>query len=310
MSLLKLREPLELTMYRVLPEDISDFISVYIIHHGDSSCSIVDTGPQVSVSRLTSLVTRLECKVDNLLLTHIHLDHGGGAGGFVKEYGDARVLVHPRGNKHLANPTKLWQASLQALGPVAEFYQEPLPVPETLLHSPGDGERLNLDGIEVIVVHTPGHASHHMSFWLPSEKILFSGDSAGMYLERQGKFVPSTPPPFHFGQYIDSLDKQAKLAPSYIAFPHNTIIEAGDFLKRHRDQIIAWVEAAEEVLEKSNNYSDEEKVNLVTDALKSADDQANALLSDSDTLVRAIMHSSIQGLIDYVVRIKPREEQR
>ena len=308
--MLRLKEPLELTMYRVLPENISDFISVYIIHHGDSSCSIVDTGPQVSVSRLTGLVTRLGCRVENLLLTHIHLDHGGGAGGFIKEYGPAKVMVHPRGSKHLANPTKLWQASLEALGPVAEFYQEPLPVSETLLYSPEDGEKLHLDGLEVVVLYTPGHASHHMSFWLPSEKTLFSGDSAGMYLERQGKFVPSTPPPFHFDQYLESLDKQARLDPSYIAFPHNTIIEAGDFLKRHRDQIIAWVEAAEEVLEKASNYSGEDKVNLVAEALKSVDDQANALLSDNDTLVKAIMQSSIQGLIDYVVRIKAREERR
>lgn len=314
MGIHHLREPLEMTLYHVLPEDLSDFIAVYMIHHEDGSCSIVDAGPQVSINRLAGLVDKMQCRLSKVLLTHIHLDHGGGAGDLAGRFPNSRIVVHPRGYKHLADPTRLWEASLQALGPIAEFYDRPLPVPEKMLESPSDGHVLEVGGLRVEILHTPGHASHHMSFWLPSEKILFSGDSAGMFLERQGVFVPSTPPPFHYKQYIESLDRQARLSPTYIAFPHNTMIEAGDFLKQHREQIVAWVEAAVRVFEQSGETASEsnrEKLfEAVERAVASADDHARMLLEEGDNLVKAIMKSSIQGLVDYVVRIRPREAGR
>ncbi|MCJ7794011.1 MBL fold metallo-hydrolase, partial [Candidatus Bathyarchaeota archaeon] len=94
---------------------------------------IVETGPTSSIPNLLLGLKELNIKAENVAyvaLTHVHIDHGGGAGTLLKNLPNAKVIVHSKGAPHLADPRKLWAASKKVLGNVAELFGEPEPVPE------------------------------------------------------------------------------------------------------------------------------------------------------------------------------------
>lgn len=130
---------------------------------------VVDPGPASSIPGLIGRLSELTDGVDLVLLTHIHLDHSGGVGQFCAHYTDAKVLVHPKGKKHLLAPGKLWSASLDTLGDVARMYGEPLPLEASAL---ADHALAGMTPLE-----TPGHAPHHLAFLVPfrGERLFFVG---------------------------------------------------------------------------------------------------------------------------------------
>jgi glyoxylase-like metal-dependent hydrolase (beta-lactamase superfamily II) len=167
--------------------------------HGPSGVSLIDPGPSTS---LDSLRSALKAKgmsladVRHLLLTHIHLDHAGATGSLVKANPHIEVWVHDRGAKHLVDPTKL-------LSSAARLYQQDmdrlwgefLPVPADRIRVLAGGERIVASGRELDVAYTPGHASHHVSFFDGASRVAFVGDTAGIR-RGDGRYVlPPTPPP-------------------------------------------------------------------------------------------------------------------
>lgn len=169
---------------------------------------LVDPGPASTVPLLVDSLSQITSGVDIVLLTHIHLDHSGGIAQLCRTFGGAKVLVHPKGRKHLLNPEKLWKASLETLGEVAEMYGEPLPLPpESLLHN---------DLPDITILETPGHAPHHLSFiaGMRNERLFFVGEAAGLYLPMASTptlpwLRPATPPKFDGASALESLDKIA-----------------------------------------------------------------------------------------------------
>jgi glyoxylase-like metal-dependent hydrolase (beta-lactamase superfamily II) len=156
---------------------------------------LIDPGPASTIPLLVEQLSGMTDGVDLVLLTHIHLDHSGGVAQFCEHY-DAKVLVHPGGRKHLLNPEKFWRASVGVLGDIAEMYGRPLPLsPECLLDSGG------VEG--VVVLETPGHAPHHLSFIVSvrGERFFFVGEAAGLYMSEGSTpelpyLRPTTPPRF------------------------------------------------------------------------------------------------------------------
>jgi glyoxylase-like metal-dependent hydrolase (beta-lactamase superfamily II) len=181
-----------------------DFISSWFFVDSSGRKMLVDPGPASTIPLLLRQLSRITDGVDLVLLTHIHLDHSGGLAQFCKTC-DAKVLVHPRGRKHLLDPEKFWTASLGALGEIAEMYGRPLPLPPESL----------LDGVEgVTVLETPGHAPHHLSFIVPfrGERLFFVGEAAGLYMSGASApnfpyLRPTTPPRFDCGAAQASLDR-------------------------------------------------------------------------------------------------------
>ena len=226
------------------------FIGAHVVDPGEGRLLVIDPGPGCCLSKLLELLSELsaaERGVD-VYLTHIHLDHGGGAWRLVAEYPGARVYVHPRGLRHLADPSRLWEASRDVLGELAMVYGEPRPIPREALVETRDGMTLDYPGLRVQILHTPGHASHHQSILLEATGwggVLFTGDSAGMAPPSVDAVVPTTPPPFKPGLYLKSLERQAVLKPRLLALPHMGPGEAG-LLERHRRQVETWMRALEE----------------------------------------------------------------
>ncbi len=136
-----------------------------------------------------------------ILLTHIHLDHAGAAGTLVQRCPHAQVYVHERGAPHLVDPSKLLSSATRLYGDDMErLWGEVRPVPADRIvgrsgFGSGDGGKLSVVGHEIEWAYTPGHAWHHVSYFAPSVRIAFVGDTAGICRPSGRVVLPPTPPP-------------------------------------------------------------------------------------------------------------------
>jgi glyoxylase-like metal-dependent hydrolase (beta-lactamase superfamily II) len=134
--------------------------------------------------------------VSHVLLTHIHLDHAGVTGTLVRENPALKVFVHERGAPHMVDPAKLLASATRLYGEadMGRLWGEFLPVPAGNIRALQGGEALSVAGHELDVAYTPGHASHHVSYFERASRVAFVGDTAG--IRRQSTYVmPPTPPP-------------------------------------------------------------------------------------------------------------------
>jgi glyoxylase-like metal-dependent hydrolase (beta-lactamase superfamily II) len=133
-------------------------------------------------------------QLKNILVTHIHLDHAGGAGELAREI-NAKVYVHERGAPHLIDPSKLLSSAQRIYGDQMEtLWGTIVPIPEYQVIALLGGEVLELGNHQIKVIYTPGHASHHVSYLLDDD-LLFTGDSAGICFEGSSVIRPALPPP-------------------------------------------------------------------------------------------------------------------
>ena len=175
-----------------------DIIATAVLH-GPAGVALIDPGPSTSLDNLRRGLERkgIEMRdVRQLLLTHIHLDHAGSTGTLVREWPHLEVFVHERGAPHLAEPVKLLASAGRLYGQdMKRLWGEILPVPAERLRILKGGERITAGGRQIEVAYTPGHASHHVSFFEPSAGIAFVGDTAGIRRGNGVYVMPAAPPP-------------------------------------------------------------------------------------------------------------------
>ena len=178
MTVQKLGDPLY--MIDLEPSGMKGVIASYVLV--GEEVAIVEAGPKSTVNRLLEGLEEIGVgfgEVRYIALTHIHVDHAGGAGALIRHLPNARVVVHPRGCRNLEDPTKLWTQTRRVLRSVADLYGRPDPVPRGRMVVGVDGVTLNLGGLNLRVLETPGHASHHLSFHEDLHGGVFAGDAAG-----------------------------------------------------------------------------------------------------------------------------------
>ena len=161
--------------------------------------ALIDPGPSTTIANLKAalaakgMATR---DIRQLLLTHIHLDHAGGTGTLVQENPQIEVFVHERGAPHVIDPAKLLASASRLYGDdMARLWGDVLPVPSGRVRVLKGGETIAAGGRELRVAYTPGHASHHVSYFEPSSRIAFVGDTAGIRRGSGAYVMPPTPPP-------------------------------------------------------------------------------------------------------------------
>jgi glyoxylase-like metal-dependent hydrolase (beta-lactamase superfamily II) len=186
--------------------------------------AIVDPGP---TSCLDTLELGLNARgirwsdVRHLLLTHIHLDHAGASGTIVREHPHVRVYVHERGAKHLIDPTRLLDSATRVYGDQMDrLWGEFAAVPADRVTSLVGGERVEAAGRVFEVAYTPGHASHHVSYFDSSSGVAFVGDTAGVRVDG-GYVLPPTPPPdIDLEAWAVSIDRILAWSPATLFLTH------------------------------------------------------------------------------------------
>lgn len=223
-------------------------IACALLRHNDF-IALVDPGPGSTLSTLRQLLTSLGLRVSDLhciLLTHIHLDHAGATGALVRENPALHVYVHERGAPHMLDPSRLLHSASRLYGDeMQRLYGDFLPVPKENLHPLQGGETLSLGSRRFSVLYTPGHASHHVTFFDSSDGTAFVGDTLGICVNGNPFILPATPPPdINFELWEESLEAieglhAHRLFLTHFSFsndPQRHIAAYRDCLRRWRDR--------------------------------------------------------------------------
>jgi glyoxylase-like metal-dependent hydrolase (beta-lactamase superfamily II) len=262
---------------------------------------IVETGPTSSIPNLLSGLHELNVRLGDVAyvaVSHVHIDHAGGAGTLLKQLPNAKVLVHPKGATHLIDPTKLWLASKQTLGDVAEMFGKPEPVSEDRIITATEGWTLDLGkGLNLRIIEAPGHASHNVAYYEEHSGGVFPGDGAGAYLPEFDAVFPTTPPPFRPDIAMVSLDKLIHLNPKFLYYSH--FGEASDAARRLRDyevQIKRWLGIVQEDLKRG------EEPEAIREHIFSEDEttrNAVPVLKKNPILKKTLIENSVRGFIEF-----------
>jgi glyoxylase-like metal-dependent hydrolase (beta-lactamase superfamily II) len=161
--------------------------------------ALIDPGPSSTLPVLREELARSGIgarDITSLLLTHIHLDHAGASGTLVNENPRLRVFVHEKGAPHLVDPSKLLASAQRLYGDdMDRLWGEVRPVAAEAVVVLRGGERLSIAGRQLEIAYTPGHASHHVSYFSRETGLAFVGDTAGIRLSPGAYVLPPTPPP-------------------------------------------------------------------------------------------------------------------
>jgi glyoxylase-like metal-dependent hydrolase (beta-lactamase superfamily II) len=197
----------------------------------EGRAAFVDTGAAPALPRLLGALDELGIereRVDLVILTHVHLDHAGGAGQLMAALPNARAVLHPRGAPHLIDPAKLIAGTIEVYGHESyqRLYGEILPIPADRVHVVGDRERLRLGSRTLEFIDTPGHARHHCCIVDHEGRRVFAGDTFGVsYREfdtAAGPFVFPTTTPVQFDPQAlhASVDRIMGYRPGQVVMTH------------------------------------------------------------------------------------------
>ncbi|WP_187148445.1 MBL fold metallo-hydrolase [Geobacter metallireducens] len=225
-----LKEPASGFMFMdTLDRGVKGYAGGWLVRGKRYNC-IVETGAGAAVPLWLAGLKQAGIPLESIrwiLLTHVHLDHAGGAGELLRHLPNARIGIHPLGVRHILDPQRLlshakvvWEKDFDLLGPM-------LPAPAERVVELGDGEIIEIDDVRRIkVLYTPGHTSHHVAFFEESTRGVFSGDALGAFFRGKhpfGEYVSMpgvSPPKGDIPAYVQSVERIAKLSPRRIYATH------------------------------------------------------------------------------------------
>lgn len=210
---------------------------------------LVETGTAPSAPIVADALAGLGVGPGDLatvVVTHIHLDHAGGVGDIAARYPGAEIVVHERGARHLADPSRLMDSARRVYGSALDtLFGELAPTPAERIATVEERGAIDLGGGRRLDSHySPGHAKHHIGLIDSASGDLYVGDAAGVYLPETGDMRPATPPPdFDLALALGSLRLFAALAPARLLFSHfGPVSEVTQTLERSAEEINVWVD--------------------------------------------------------------------
>jgi glyoxylase-like metal-dependent hydrolase (beta-lactamase superfamily II) len=224
---------------------------------------LVETGSQSSVKVLLQALSSLGVdpgELAGVAVTHIHLDHAGGVGDVAKAFPEATVYVHPKGARHLADPTRLVASAAMVYGPLLDsLYGRLTPTEAARIHALEDGEVIAVGSSRSLTaIDSPGHAKHHVGFHDSESGIIFAGDAVGVRLPDAGVLRPATPPSdFDLDQALHSLGRFRERHPAGIALAHYGLVpEAEAILTEGEERLRAWAGVAQKAFQEGRDIEE------------------------------------------------------
>jgi len=223
---------------------------------------LVDPGPRSTLETLRQLLAAHQLRIVDLqaiFLTHIHLDHAAATGALVRENPALQVYVHARGATHMSDPSKLLSSAERLYGDQMQvLFGDFLPVPEANLRILEGGETLPIGSRELRVLYTPGHASHHVTYYDSTERVAFVGDTAGICMEGNRFILPATPPPdISLELWTASLDLIAQLHPRRLFLTHFGFSDQPDRRRQaYRERLLHWGALTAGILDRARDQTE------------------------------------------------------
>ncbi|WP_067805707.1 MBL fold metallo-hydrolase [Actinomadura formosensis] len=272
----------------------------------DRPC-LVEPGTSGSAPVVQAALREMGVGPDDLatvVVTHIHLDHAGGVGDIAKMYPRAEVVVHEKGARHLADPSRLMRSARMVYGDSLDtLFGELKPTDAARIRAVEDTGVIDLGGGRRLESHySPGHAKHHVGLMDSQTGDLYVGDAAGIYIPETADVKPATPPPdFDLDTALASLARFRSLGPQRLLFAHyGPVSEVDDTLERSAEELRVWVDAVQDA--KDQDLDLDHAVAMVVDRTKDRyavtggdiDPELAAkyeLLSSARSNVAGIMHA-------------------
>jgi len=221
--------------------------------------AIIDPGPASTLETLRAQLLAHGLSVSDLeaiLLTHIHLDHAGATGSLLRENPNVRVFVHSKGAAHLADPSKLLASAGRLWGDdLRRLFGETLAVPEQNIQIQEGAEAISLGTRKIDVIYTPGHASHHVTYFDEREGVAFAGDTVGIRIANGPYIMPATPPPdidlaVWEQSFAAILERQpSKLFVTHFGYAENPTKHIADL----RERLHLWADITEQALQSTSD---------------------------------------------------------
>lgn len=225
-------------------------IGVYALPLPSGGFALVESGPASTTSAVQAGLKEAglnPADLRYLLVTHIHLDHASASGALLAGAPGAKLIVHERGARHMIDPSRLMASAERVYGDQLEpLWGRMQSVNKERVIAVTGGEKVNLGGINVTPIATPGHASHHVSYLLDSGT-LFTGDSAGVRLAGSRVIRPALPPPdLDLELWEESLTRMQEAQPERLVLTHFGPINGRDAAQHHLQRVAernrAWSE--------------------------------------------------------------------
>ena len=240
-------------IYAVDSDYVRPILDAIHLIEDSGELAIIDTAHNGAWPQVEAALAKIGRKPEDvkwLILTHVHLDHAGGAGIFMSKLPNATLVVHERGARHMADPSKLYAGVEVVYGKenAKRLYGDLLPIPEARIQVGKHGDQLALGERTLEILYTPGHARHHISIVDHAAKGVFSGDTFGLSyreLDVDGKafiFPTTTPVNFEPDAMHDSIELMRSFKPHGIYLTHYSQVtevdKLADDLHRHIDALV------------------------------------------------------------------------
>ncbi|MFI6503373.1 MBL fold metallo-hydrolase [Nonomuraea typhae] len=277
---------------------------------GDRPC-LVETGTSTSAPVVRDALASLGVGPDDLasvVVTHIHLDHAGGVGDMARYFPSAQIVVHEKGARHLADPSRLMASARMVWGDRLDtLFGELTPTEAERIVALGDTGAVDLGNGRTLSSHySPGHAKHHVGLIDSGTGDLYVGDAAGVYLPQTGDLRPATPPPdFDLDTALNSIALFKALGPQRLLFSHyGPVDDVQEILDRSAEELRIWVDMTRRA--RSEGMDLDHAVAMVRDHTR---DRYQALKSDDETAEQFELlsgaESNVAGILHWLDRVSP-----
>jgi glyoxylase-like metal-dependent hydrolase (beta-lactamase superfamily II) len=268
--------------------------------------ALVETGARTSAATVRDALHAAGLGPNDLrwlVLTHIHLDHAGGVGDLARDFPNATVVVHERGARHLADPTRLVESAARVYGPLLDsFYGRMLAVPQDRLVAAADGYRVDIgNGRALTLVDSPGHAKHHHAVLDEHTGTLLVGDAVGVQLPEVGVLRPAVPPPdFDLEQAVASLRRFTALRPTQVVLTHYGVVPDGAATLDEAERVLHdWVAVAEQAMRDTPGASIDDIAAALADRFAESPEKITARAREKLEVLNGF-HSNAAGIQRYL----------